>query len=138
MNLNTITHNDGSLFDDPDIAEALASKRRNRPLSFTIIKKLVQALKPGMERQANLERYGQHWRLRFSLRSGDGKYTRRSIVIEDVLTAGWVRDYLQHARGERQAFKHEMAVKEHRKRWLEAGVDPEILLSRRLSPTKTE
>lgn len=138
MNLNTISHDDSSLSDDPDIAELLKSKRRSRPLRFAAVKKLVAALKPGKERQANLERYGPYWRLRFSLRIGDGRYARRSIVIEDVLTAEWVRDYIHRARSERRAFKHELTVREHRRRWLEAGVDPDTLFTRRLSPIQAE
>lgn len=130
MNLNTVPHDDSGLFDNAEIAEILTPKRRNKPLRFAAVKKLVEALRPGRERQANLERYGLYWRLRFSLRNGDGMYSRKSIVIEDVLTAEWVREYLHHARSERRAFKQELTVREHRRRWLEAGVDPDTLLTR--------
>ena len=133
MNLNTIILDDSLLFDNPDVAEILTPKRHNKPLRFAAVKKLVEALKPGRERQANLERYGRYWRLRFSLRIGGGKYSRRSIVIEDVLTAEWVREYLHNARGERRTFKHELTVKEHRERWQKAGDEAKMLFNTNLS-----
>lgn len=134
MNLNVIPNDDASLLDDQDIAEILTPKRRRAPLRFAAVKKLVYALKPGTERQANLERYGLYWRLRFSLRGEGGEYSRKSIVIEDVLTMEWVRDYLHQARIERIEFKNRLAIEEHRRRWREAGVNPDALFTPRLSP----
>lgn len=116
MNLDAIKSvNDAELLNDPEIAEILKPRRRSKPLCFAQVQKLVETLRMGKERHANLEAYQgdeqdvwRTWRLRFSLRDGAGKVMRKSIVIVDAAIASWVRDYLDAARKERPAYRMEL------------------------------
>ncbi len=122
MNLDTVkSADDAVLLNDPEIAEILKPRRRSRPIRFAQVRKLVETLRMGTERHANLEVYGTGvwgcWRLRFSLRNGKGGITRKSIVIENALIADWVREYLAEARKERPAYRAELQEEELRKKW---------------------
>lgn len=107
---------DSKTLADPVIAEFFGQKRRNIPLEFTEVKNLIQALHPGMARQANLERYADKWRLRFSLYDEGGGARRRSIIIKDAATMEWVRDFLDQARKKRKDYKHELWLQRFNKR----------------------
>lgn len=118
MNLDTEkAADDAALLNDPEIAEILTTRRRSRPIRFAQVRKLVETLRMGRERHANLESNGTghwgRWKLRFTLRDGKGAIKRKSIVIEDALIAGWVRDYLDQARKERPAYRAELQEQEH-------------------------
>jgi hypothetical protein len=122
---------DKKMLADKEVAMLLASKRRNIPLGFAEVKKLVQALQLGMARQANLEKYASLWRLRFSLFDASGGKRRRSIVIEDAETMEWVRDFLAEARPKRSQYRSDLdfqAINEYwRKREEEEGTGCELL-----------
>lgn len=105
----------------PEVARLLKVKRRNMPMRFADVKTLTEALQPGMARSANLERYGNAWRLRFTLRLDGGIRTRRSILIYDILTMKWVRDYIAWARSKRREYKSELGSRWLKKRWEENG-----------------
>lgn len=118
MNINQIrAEEDGKILAIPEVAEILDRKRRNTPLCFDAVKKLVEALQPGMARQANLERYGGGWRLRFSLYGGDGVPRRKSIVIEDVAAMTWVRDFLAQSRLKRGEHMAKLRIQKLYKSW---------------------
>ncbi len=108
--------NNASLLENPDIALVFEPGRRIRRIGFISLTRLVSALDLGRARGANLEAYRNGWRLRFSLRDGKGRATRKSVVLHDAHAAEWVRDYLDQARKERPAFRAELREQEHRKR----------------------
>ncbi|MCD7896484.1 MAG: hypothetical protein LUG50_07375 [Planctomycetaceae bacterium] len=112
---------DDEIFALPDVARLMTPKRRNRPMKFPEVKTLVEALQPGMARAANLECYGQFWRLRFLLRVNGSRCVRRSILIDDALTMEWVRDYIDWGRSKRREYKADVASIEFQKWWESGG-----------------
>lgn len=110
-----------------ELHELLQIGHRSKPLCLAEVKALVNTLRPGLERQANLERYGLVWRLRFSMDNEDGKSVRRSIVINDAATMEWVREYLVWARENRRAYKRELSLKCWRESW-QRSIGRELLL----------
>lgn len=101
----------------PEVAQLLDAKRRNTPLTFAELKTLVKALQPGMARPANLERFGEFWRLRFTLQPEMGRCIRRSVVIDDPLVKDWVADYIDWARSKRRKYRFEATSRRLRERW---------------------
>lgn len=107
-----MTGHDSAVTADPEIASILNQKRRNSPLGFEAVKKLMEALQPGMARQANLEQYKEGWRLRFSLYDDTGTAQRKSIVIEDISIMEWVREFLTKSRQKRSDYMRDLRLQE--------------------------
>lgn len=105
----------------PEVLRLLNVARRKQVLKFTEIKTLVKALQPGMARSANLERYGEFWRLRFVLRLNGGTRIRKSIVVSDSLDMAWVADYIKWARSKRREYRAGVATIRFQKRWEDGG-----------------
>lgn len=112
LNLNNVASTEFDdnqlLLDNPELAEILRSKRRNVPLGIREVMKLVKTLELGRARHANIEKYRDQWRLRFSMRDGKGGYTRKGIVIADSDAKSQVEHYLREARLARGKFKYEL------------------------------
>lgn len=104
--------NGSDVYDDPEVARILGIKRRNESPSWPEIKRMLNILRPGMTRRANLERYGHGWRLRFSIRDENGGLVRKSLIIEEPWMEDVVRDYLNRARQNRREHRSELRIRE--------------------------
>jgi hypothetical protein len=83
---------------DEELARHLPPPGRHAYLDAATVRRLVEAVEPGLKAAANLERYRGGWRLRIMLNKPGGGATRRAVTLPDDETAAWVRDYLVRAR----------------------------------------
>jgi len=106
---------------DAELARHLPPVKRHAYLDADAVRRLVEALKPGLSAAANLEKYRGGWRLRITLNRPEGGVTRRSITLPDPDTAGWVRDRLTQARTE---WREQRAGPANERAEVEAGERP--------------
>ena len=78
--------------------ECFPPPNRHAYLEPDSFKRLVRAVKAGLDHPANLEKTRDGWRLRVKFRLPDGTSVRRSITLPDRETAEWVAGYLEKSR----------------------------------------
>ena len=84
---------------DGELARHLPPAKRHAYLDPDAVRRLVEALKPGLNAAANLEKYRGGWKLRITLSKPTGGVVRRSITLPDCdRTVAWVRERLAQAR----------------------------------------
>jgi len=97
---------------DEELARHLPPERRHAYLDADAVRRLVEAVRPGLLVAANLERYKDGWRLRITLNRSIGGVTRRSVTLPDDDTASWVREHLMQARAEWREQRADHGIKQ--------------------------
>jgi hypothetical protein len=109
-----------------ELMEHFPPVRSRKRLKFADVKRMVEAVRPGLDVPANLERHPCGWRLRVTFNKPNGGVVRRGITLPDDETAAWVAEYLEGARMDWRDRKRAETERENQRRFEElvGGVFP--------------
>lgn len=96
---------------DEEVQTLFPPLGRHAFLDAIAVRRLVEAVQPGLKCQGNVERSQNNtWRLRVTLALVNGKRFRRGITLPDDETTTWVREYIEKAKRQRRLKSAESSI----------------------------